>query len=138
MVVSGWKEIAGYLRCGVRTVQRWERRGLPVHRPIPGKRSHVVAYSEELDWWIRDHQARPAPPENVVVSIGYARKLREEARLGRAELRARMGVLRQEVANLRAHQRKTLAIPIARSAPTLLAAASSEFPPGNASIKHSI
>ncbi len=123
MVVSGWKEIAGYLRCGVRTVQRWERRGLPVHRPIPGKRSHVVAYSEELDWWVRDHQARLAPPEN---SIGYAKKLREQARAGRAELRSRMSVLRQEIADLRAHQRKTLSISAAKPAATLLAAASSE------------
>ena len=133
MVVSGWKEIAGYLRCGVRTVQRWERRGLPVHRPIPGKRSHVVAYSEELDWWVRDHQARLAPPENVVVSIGYAKKLREQARAGREELRAHMRVLRQEVANLRAHRRKTLAIPAAKLAPTIVAAASSELPPGRPS-----
>ena len=129
MVVSGWKEIAGYLRCGVRTVQRWERRGLPVHRPIPGKRSHVVAYSEELDWWVRDHQARLGPAENVAVSIGHAKKLREQARAGRAELRARMSALRQEVANLRAHRRKTLAIPVVKSAPALLASASSELPP---------
>ena len=53
MVLSGWKEVSDYLRCGVRTVQRWEKNALPVHRPLPGKRSHVIAYSEELDWWVR-------------------------------------------------------------------------------------
>ncbi len=105
MVMSGWKEIAGYLRCGVRTVQRWESQGLPVHRPLPGKRSHVVAYSEELDWWVRDHEPRQAPPENVLVSIARATDLREQARAARAELRQRMNTLRQEMANLRAKRR---------------------------------
>ena len=62
MILAGWKEIAKHLRCGVRTVQRWEQRGLPVHRPLPGKRSHVIAYSDELDWFVRDHEPRNAPP----------------------------------------------------------------------------
>ncbi len=34
MVLVGWKDIAGYLCCCTRTVQRWEKRGLPVHRPF--------------------------------------------------------------------------------------------------------
>jgi len=42
MVHSGWKEISDYLHCGTRTAQRWENRALPVHRPVRGKRSHVV------------------------------------------------------------------------------------------------
>lgn len=54
MILSGWKEIAGYLHCGVRTVQRWEAEGLPIHRPSPAKRSHVIAHSEELDRWVRN------------------------------------------------------------------------------------
>jgi len=33
MILSGWKEIASYLHCGVRTVQRWEVDGLPIYRP---------------------------------------------------------------------------------------------------------
>jgi hypothetical protein len=45
MILSGGKEIADYLRCGMRTAKRWENRALPVHRPVRGKRSHVVAYS---------------------------------------------------------------------------------------------
>lgn len=111
MVISGWKEVAGYLRCGVRTVQRWERQGLPVHRPLPGKRSHVVAYSEELDWWVRDHEPRQLPPEHVVVSIAHAAQLRERSRAARAELRERMATLKQEMANLRAKRRTTFIPP---------------------------
>lgn len=34
-ILSGWKEIANYLRKGVRTVQRYERElGLPIRRPF--------------------------------------------------------------------------------------------------------
>jgi len=41
MILSGWKEIASYLHCGVRTVQRWEMDGLPIRRPLPGKRREL-------------------------------------------------------------------------------------------------
>ena len=51
-VLSGWKEIAKYLHRGVRTVQRWEHLGLPVHRPTRSDRSAVTALAHELDTWI--------------------------------------------------------------------------------------
>lgn len=61
-VLNGWKEIAGYLGRGVRTVQRWHNAtGLPVHRPIGHKRSSVVAMSEELDAWLKATSAREMP-----------------------------------------------------------------------------
>jgi phage terminase Nu1 subunit (DNA packaging protein) len=112
MVVTGWKDIANYLRCGIRTVQRWEEGGMPIHRPLPGKRSHVVAYTEELDWWVRDHQPRHAVPDNVIVSIAKAQKLREEARSRRAELRTHMQALRHEIEGLRAKRRNGFAPPL--------------------------
>ena len=51
--LESWKEIAAYLRRGVRTVQRWEREeGLPVHRHLHDKLGTVYAYRSELDaWW---------------------------------------------------------------------------------------
>ncbi|HET9181690.1 MAG TPA: hypothetical protein VFP59_06130 [Candidatus Angelobacter sp.] len=53
-VLNSWKEIAGYLGRGVRTVQRWESElGLPVHRPRGRSRSAVLAVPEELDRWLR-------------------------------------------------------------------------------------
>lgn len=52
MLLNGWKEIAVYLRSGVRTVQRWEALGLPVTRVRPGKRGAVVARTENLDSWL--------------------------------------------------------------------------------------
>jgi len=50
MVLNGWKEIANYMRRGVRTVQRWERFGLPIYRPSKEQAS-VIARSEDLDAW---------------------------------------------------------------------------------------
>jgi len=51
MVLNGWKEIANYMRRGVRTVQRWERYGLPIYRPSKEQAS-VIARSEDLDSWL--------------------------------------------------------------------------------------
>jgi Tol biopolymer transport system component len=65
--LDSWKEIASYLRRGVRTVTRWEReQGLPVHRSKTGT---VYAYKSELDvWWSsqgqqieREPSAKSAP-----------------------------------------------------------------------------
>jgi len=53
MILKGWKDIAKYLGCGVRTIQRWEKLGLPVRRPTEGLRSAVVAISEEIDAWVK-------------------------------------------------------------------------------------
>jgi len=51
-ILSGWKQIANYMKQGVRTVQRWELTfGLPVHRPKAGTRGAVIAFAEELDEW---------------------------------------------------------------------------------------
>lgn len=48
-----WKEVAGYLKCNIRSVQRWERgEGLPIHRHLHQRGSTVYAYSCELDAWL--------------------------------------------------------------------------------------
>ena len=51
--LDSWKEIAAYLKRGVRTVQRWERTsGLPVHRLELDRQGSVFAYKQELNaWW---------------------------------------------------------------------------------------
>lgn len=56
--LDSWKEIAAYLRKGVRTVQRWEQsNGLPVHRLELDRRGSVYAYKNELDEWWRGKQS---------------------------------------------------------------------------------
>jgi hypothetical protein len=50
--LDSWKEIAAYLKRGVRTVQLWEREaGLPVRRLATKKRGAVYAYKREIDAW---------------------------------------------------------------------------------------
>jgi phage terminase Nu1 subunit (DNA packaging protein) len=78
--LSGWKEIAAHLGQGLRTVQRWEALGLPVHRVGGGKRARVVAFPEELEAW-----EKTAP-----------RRLLDEI----AELKNEVKLLKQEVALL--------------------------------------
>ena len=57
--LQSWKEIAAYLKRGVRTAQRWERcAGLPVRRPRPGDRSPVFAFPAEIDQWMHSRPTR--------------------------------------------------------------------------------
>jgi hypothetical protein len=57
-VVDSWKEIASFLRRGVRTVQRWEKsEGLPVHRHHHLKRGSVYALQSEIAVWLQARQA---------------------------------------------------------------------------------
>src|SRR5512146_2134767 len=76
--LDSWKEIAGYLRRGARTVQRWEREeGLPVHHLAHARGSTVFAYTAEIDeWWARRERhpsgaAAPAAPEASVAVLPF-------------------------------------------------------------------
>jgi hypothetical protein len=52
-VLSSWKEIAAYLKRGVRTLQRWEHElGLPVRRARQRRHNPVMAFKSELDQWL--------------------------------------------------------------------------------------
>jgi len=69
--LTGWKEIATYLRTSVRTVQRWERNeALPIHRHYHGKGSTSYALSEELDSWLSSRSLRSRGGKDRVPSIG--------------------------------------------------------------------
>jgi len=57
--LDSWKEIAAFLRRGVRTVQRWEAtEGLPVHRHQHAKLGSVYALKSEVAAWWESRQAR--------------------------------------------------------------------------------
>jgi hypothetical protein len=61
-VLKSWKEIAHYLKAGVRTVQRWENfRDLPVYRAGGTRRAPVVAYRPELNAWLQSRGTRKHP-----------------------------------------------------------------------------
>ena len=55
--LDSWKAIAAYLNRTVRTVQRWQREGLPVHRHQHTKLGSIFAIPEELDEWCRQRAA---------------------------------------------------------------------------------
>ena len=67
--LDSWKEIASYLRRGLRTAQRWERdAGLPVRR-VAGNRGAVYAFRAELDtWWQRRSLNGDGPASQVVAT----------------------------------------------------------------------
>ena len=52
-LLDGWKQIADYLNCHVRTAQRWEKeRGLPIHRHLHAQLGTVFALKSEIDGWL--------------------------------------------------------------------------------------
>ena len=75
MILKGWKDVAKYLGCGVRTVQRWERLGLPVRRPTKAHRAPVVSISEELDAWIK-LRSPIAPPDSPDAATSQSHSFR--------------------------------------------------------------
>ena len=90
-ILSGWKEVATHLHQGVRTVQRWELMGLPIHRVGPTSRSPVIAFSEELDEWAR------AAPMQLLDELG---KLKKQVESLEAEVRSLQGQLKRETARM--------------------------------------
>ena len=98
--LTGWKEIANYLRKGVRTVQRYERElGLPVRRPAGKPTGSVVATKAELDAWVsaspirEAFQLRKQGTNASTAMIGSIREgLAEMARLREQMLGLRNGV----------------------------------------------
>lgn len=101
MILSGWKEIAAYLHCGMRTAQRWEAHGAPIHRPSPGKRSHVIANSAELDRWVRGKLGSPEIPA-VLTAIKKSERLQKETEVKIRQLREQVLKLQEGVNDLRA------------------------------------
>jgi len=70
--LESWKEIATYLKRGIRTVQRWEaKEGLPVRRQVHEKLGTVYAYARELDTWRkrRSPQVGTAPSEDILLAV---------------------------------------------------------------------
>jgi Tol biopolymer transport system component len=66
--LDSWKEIAGYVRRDVKTVQRWEKReGMPVHRHLHDRLGSVFAFKSELDAWARNRRMTAADAGGVAV-----------------------------------------------------------------------
>lgn len=107
MILTGWKEISTHLRYGVRTVQRWERSGLPVRRVNGTRRSPVVADSDELDAWILRRITPPhGAPGSVLENRQRAQRLHCEIAESKKKFQLRMEQFKREVAEFRKKYRK--------------------------------
>ncbi len=101
MVLSGWKEVACYLHSAVRTIQRWERYGLPISRPTPGGRGQVMAESTDIDLWLRERVFRHNQGSSRLLNVERARQLRVAVQSARHTLHQKMSALRREVEMVR-------------------------------------
>jgi hypothetical protein len=88
-MLHSWKEIAGYVGRGVRTIQRYEvELHFPVHRPAGGPRSAVLAFTDEIDRWFAESPVRSGSCDATVSvsdSSAHAQQLlqlQERAKLG--------------------------------------------------------
>ncbi len=72
--LDSWKEIAAYLKYSERTVRRWEKEGLPVHRHPHKKKAAIYAYKPEIDVWWNDGHHRLEQQEHALVR-GQKRRL---------------------------------------------------------------
>ena len=73
MILKGWKDIAKYLGCGLRTAQRWETLGLPVRRPAHRLRSAVVALTNDLDAWVESAPGQASDAQSSKQSCNASR-----------------------------------------------------------------
>lgn len=109
-MLNSWKEIAGYLDRGIRTVQRWEHGlHLPVHRIGSGKRSPVFANRTELNFWLSTTEVnRPLklPPSRLVPPPPCVRGATNPRLLSLRELRQSMRNLSHAMAEASARQRR--------------------------------
>src|SRR5215469_3129122 len=92
--LNSWKEIAAYLGRGVRTVQRWEKMGLPVQRPKSGSRGSVTAEADEIDNWLLGAHTHGFNVPQIGERQLFREELSDSVQQARA-LRKEMAILRE-------------------------------------------
>ena len=90
-LLHSWKDISNYTGQGIRTLQRYEvERSFPVHRPAGKSRSAVLAFSDEIDAWLKKSYREtrtPAPRVETEQSRRYhaiAGKAKRSSEMARA------------------------------------------------------
>jgi hypothetical protein len=87
-ILNGWKEIAECLHRTPRSARRWERLGLPVRRVSDGRRSPIIAFSDEIEEWARKRKTRMSESQSIQANFSAFRQTRDETRRLVEELRA--------------------------------------------------
>jgi hypothetical protein len=117
-VLSSWKDIAKYLKRGVRTVQRWESElALPVRRRRGKRRAGVSAIRSEIDIWLSTCPTVTNEPE-IDATLVSNRALLQQA----SDLIAQSRLLQSDHARLRAdvvRLRKELVLSVHRFVATV-------------------
>ena len=109
-IITGWKDIATYVKAGVRTVQRYERElGLPIRRPARKRTGSVLATKAELDGWIAARAIRQAfrqprasvdnatPLAEIRWHLQELHRIREESSELQVTLRASLELFRKNL-----------------------------------------
>src|SRR5262249_7001167 len=102
---------SAHLHCGVRSAQRWQGEGLPIRRVTSSPRSHVFAYSEQLDSWLRDGDLRQAHDTDRISVHLRSQQLVAQMRESRQTLHQNMTNLRGAMDMLRDRRREIAATP---------------------------
>jgi hypothetical protein len=131
-LLSSWKEIAAYLRKGVRTVQRYEYQlGLPVRRPAGKPRASVVATRAEIDAWIAASPIRSEFRLARAATNSTSTQVTKSVKEGIVE----MHTLRGQMMELRAEIRTALHL-LMTSLATLRNGITTTQGPGNLPVVH--
>lgn len=96
-ILNGWKEISSHIERSIRTAQRWEAQmGMPVHRPAANDKAVVVAFSDELEHWLR---RSPAEKQQTPGEQSLARLFADVSNLvaDAAELASRVCMLQEQM-----------------------------------------
>ena len=97
--LSSWKEISTYLKCSVRSAQRFrDTSDLPIRRFGSGPRGGVIAFARDLDLWLASRPLNagratimdgvPSRSETVNLILDKHRELLRELRYRVADLKA--------------------------------------------------
>jgi hypothetical protein len=77
-----------------------------VKRPLRGRRSHVIADSEQVDSWRFNGVLWRKGTEHILENVERARELRIEVQRARTDLHQKMAALREQLALLHRRRRK--------------------------------
>ncbi len=75
--LKGWKEISKYLGRSQRTLQRWEKSGLPIMRDPAGR---PIAKPEHIDRWLIKLNEEEFDTPGVNAALEIEREAKQELR----------------------------------------------------------
>jgi len=95
VLLTSWKEISAYMGRSVRTVQRWEKLGLPVRRLSSSSKASVLANTRDIDTWLSNARTHGFATRQSAEHLFLRGSLAEAVNMSRI-LRAEMMKLREE------------------------------------------